>query len=30
MHIEMTTTLLNLHHTNSVHAQRIRRLRRGR
>ena len=27
---EMTTTLLNLHHTSSVHAQRVRRLRRGR
>jgi hypothetical protein len=30
MHILMTPTLLNLHHTSSVHAQRIRRPRRGR
>jgi hypothetical protein len=27
---EMTTSLLNLHHTHSVHTQRLRRLRRGR
>jgi hypothetical protein len=27
---EMTTSLLNLHHTHSVHTQRVRRLRRGR
>jgi hypothetical protein len=30
MNTLMTTSLLNLHHAGSVHAQRIRRTRRGR